>query len=1007
MAENNNVLKLYKGEAHKIRVEKAVEFKDSYFLDAYRQALRCFHDIHVDNEKNRGTGREFNNVIAFCGERGSGKTSAMMSFRDMLAEWADQHKHLGDWAGEGMKDKLKSDLRFVCLDAVDPSRFEPNDRLSGTVLSELYNQYRIQTKATIPSGKLDIQKKLEKAFSKLLKGIQLLSAKNENPFGDPRSHENDFEVLDSIAGAAGLRGAFHNLVTGYLQFHHEEGCGVGINNTYLVIPVDDLDLSVEHAFNLAEDIRKYLHVPNVIILIAMKLDQLRLAVEQANYVRFKGIRKAVERPDPKYIEEMSIMYLEKLVPIPKRIILPAFGKIEDAKQQKVYFGPRLSSREVENTKSMTAESIVLDLIRERTLLNFKVVSGELHPLVPRTIRELQNLLEYLDGFESPTPTAPHTYLEPLRKFQEYFVEYWIPNALGRDEEELVGKIISASPNSKNSVAAHHLGRYLANGWESMNPLKVSKPMNIGLYEHILSTDANNANISLGDVLFLLTELARVDRSRHFGNLIFSVRALYSMEITKLILIGDTQKDQFEGRSDMGDLIGGTYFHPNAFSFVREPIKSLTVDQRYIYWPKAVAIEKFEESRSQAPKQNSKSTQSSPITSFPSSLLAQPGDQIKTRPVPGKNIPHFLSVIQDSIAKSRFDTKFDLSKPTHSQDLEVILSFVYIGELTYYSSFRTDPNRWYLQPTNLTGGKIPFYYLIDFKAFMFWVMVPGLNHYRIYNRRSEPQSRNEADNETYDELNLPEEQPENPIEDQSSVNRSLDSKKILLAKVFQIDVLEQICEVAKTLIDRKRKNTTYPRSLSIDIMDVIEGFEKAMLLIAKQGLSLDEALQPKIEIPEKGSGFMFDDLFYPVVSATARLKSILEVFESSFFHRALKTEESHTTSSSEFSITELHEENTSIAESNTVQPDANLINDLQSFVAKIRILSEGIYKPDIIQLRSIQSQIIKRLPPEDNTRRKILDIPIDISINIFSPKRHAWCKFAVGILEQRIKQITAQ
>lgn len=1006
MAENNNVLKLYKGEAHKIRVEKADEFKDSYFLDAYRQALRCFHGIHVDNENTRKnkSNREFNNVIAFCGERGSGKTSAMMSFRNMLADWKNQHTHLSNWVGGEYSEKTPAELRFVCLEAVDPSRFEPNDRLSGTVLSELYNLYRDKTKGNTPNGKLDLQKKLEKAFSKLLRGIQLLSAKDENPFGDPRSHENDFEVLESIAGAAGLRGAFHDLVKSYLQFSHEDETCAGIDNTYLVIPVDDLDLSVEHAFNLAEDIRKYLHVPNVIILIATKLDQLRLSVEQANYIRFKGIRDAAKRPDEKYVEEMSNMYLEKLIPMPKRIVLPTFGKVEDAKKQKIYFGKRLDSLEAEKDQAKTAESTVLSLIKEKTLLDFRPDNGELHPLVPKTIRELQNLIEYLSEFESPDRSNPLSYQEPLRKFREYFFEHWVPNALERQEEELMGKIISANPTTKNAVAVHHLGRYLTKGWKSMNPLTGTRPINIDQFEQILSTDANNANISLGDVLFLLAELARVDRSRRHGNLIFAVRALYSMEIIKLILIGDEHSHPFDARSDMGDLLGGAYFHPHAFSFVSEPTKSQKVDQRPAYWPKHHEIKELDEYSKQPSKPGTKAAganQSSTPTTF---LPGLSGDQIRTRPIRGKGIPHFLSAIQKSIAAIGPNTKLNLDDPTQVQDLELILSFLYIGELTYSPSLRNEPSRWYLQPTNLTGGKIPYYYLIDFKSFMFWRLVPALNRYRIYNRRAESPSRYEDDHESYEELNLPEAENETSNSVQATGMGSIESQKILLAKVFQIDVLEQICGVACELIKRKRKYTTDPRSLSYDVMDIIDGFEKAMLLIAKQGLSPSEALLPKIEIPKKEPGFQFDDLFYPIADATSRLRATLEEIEQAFFHEKIILKENPSTSPADTHHPEGIDETPSEPENAAPQDLAQLSESLRDFVKRIRKLSEGIHKPDIVQLRVIKAQIISKIPADDTARKRIMDIPINLDINIFSPKRHEWCQSAIRILERRIKEI---
>ena len=43
---------------------------------------------------------------------------------------------------------------------------------------------------------------------------------------------------------------------------------------YLVIPIDDLDMNIKNGYEQLEQIRKYLMIPKVIVLISANYDQL-------------------------------------------------------------------------------------------------------------------------------------------------------------------------------------------------------------------------------------------------------------------------------------------------------------------------------------------------------------------------------------------------------------------------------------------------------------------------------------------------------------------------------------------------------------------------------------------------------------------------------------------------------------------------------------------------------------------------------------------------------------
>lgn len=49
---------------------------------------------------------------------------------------------------------------------------------------------------------------------------------------------------------------------------------IGEKNAILLVPVDDIDLHSKAATDMVEQIRKYLVLPNVVVLMAVKMSQL-------------------------------------------------------------------------------------------------------------------------------------------------------------------------------------------------------------------------------------------------------------------------------------------------------------------------------------------------------------------------------------------------------------------------------------------------------------------------------------------------------------------------------------------------------------------------------------------------------------------------------------------------------------------------------------------------------------------------------------------------------------
>lgn len=832
-------LLLFKGEAHKITEEQPQEMVNSFFEEAYIKAMACLHDIHVDNHKYNGQYKnedhsrylpEFNNLIAFSGERGSGKSSAMVSFRNLLRDWGKDHGAKGADIGNRLLrasgeakpnvKEISSATKFLCIDPVDPSRFEPSDRLIGSILAELYRRYLQLAREKTESGDFEKQKKLEEAFSRALKGVQLLSQKGGNPFGTPGEAENDFEILRRASDAASMREHFHQLVQAFLRYKFK--AGKELDHHYLVIPIDDLDMSVHHAYLLAEDIRKYLMVPNVVILVAMKLDQLRLAVEQANVERFKDYREATDkqRPSMNDIEDMSNLYLEKLVPVPRVVMMPGVGTISAAKHRKLYYGDRIwNQAQSDYRPEESIERVVLAKIKQNTCLCLIAKEGQVHPIVPKTLRELHNFLEFLDGLGAVTD---QNRLENIRKFQAYFLGQWVPANLERKEEESIQAIQAAPVSHRKLVAIIELRKRIdalssqsAKGWarmpaknrnkDSIGPDFRSAQINIGgdftlntgnlsdapqVYEKLeeglqfLDIRVNPLNLSLGDLLWHIRLLNDIDFEANHKLYLFAIRTIFSLDLMQC-LSSDLEYD------NLVDMLGGAVFEPGfAKPFpLGDYYKILFIQgQRFKIDPE---------------KYNEEKTKKYPFAKF---------------------------VVDDLVSSTEpLNAKVFEKEPFRSLCLATF-SFFYFGTLPNSSSRRTNETQWYNQSANLDGGGAIGKVTFDYWGWLFWNAVPQQNLDRIWE---------------VDKITSLSKYPKNK-------NQRKKYERYGLIRLLQIEVLEAIAVEAPKLLRRTwtnayPKKTAENRTLWGDIEDMFSTIQRLLDCIDEAQKFEDILILP---IPQK-------------------------------------------------------------------------------------------------------------------------------------------------------------
>ena len=85
MYDNSVPLRFYQGDENGVVIEKG-NYDTSIFRNQYAQALKLINELASRKDEGHDASRP--NIIAFCGNRGEGKTSCMMTVQE-IAEHAD------------------------------------------------------------------------------------------------------------------------------------------------------------------------------------------------------------------------------------------------------------------------------------------------------------------------------------------------------------------------------------------------------------------------------------------------------------------------------------------------------------------------------------------------------------------------------------------------------------------------------------------------------------------------------------------------------------------------------------------------------------------------------------------------------------------------------------------------------------------------------------------------------------------------------------------------------
>lgn len=557
----------YVGEETKPVVENLKRLKESIFSYHIDKSIHLIDEhLSVDPKEANDAQDYVNNIIAFVGERGAGKTSCMCSVISILQEL--QNKKAYNTSFDNLKTLPQK--RIHALKLIDPSFFDAVHNILEIIIGEMYNRTSRDLSTSITVDKENEARKLLKSFQ-AIKRDMLYVDKNTR-----FERDEELEELSLLAAGVDLRTGIQKLIADYLSY---------FNSDVLLISIDDIDLNVKLAYEMVEQIRKYLILPNVMILMAVKIDQLSMVIQENLSKQFdQALKHDTRILTGNDISEMAERYINKLIPIESQIYIPS---------PDVFFGNSLVIKDRENVvfEADTVRDAIPSLIFTKCRYLFYNTRGTTSPIVPRNLRDLRLLLQMLIKMKDYSEVKPINMTEALgnkQQFKRYFFSTWL-DSLEVDVRSVAIKLINETePTLFNKKVIDLIRNMYADATskelkshkmyfdidsamaKDANEIKVEDN-----FRNILEPKNLAYNISIGDVFYVLDRLLRMETSASVHRLIFFIKALYSIklyewydemtdmnETTKKPL--PTEKKPYTGDflvniNDYMKLVGGNFF----------------------------------------------------------------------------------------------------------------------------------------------------------------------------------------------------------------------------------------------------------------------------------------------------------------------------------------------------------------------------------------------------------------------------------------------------------------
>ena len=221
-------LKINKGEEFKIAI-KDIKDGDTIFYDQYKQALKMLGTIvktseiiqekeQEDRNKNWQSEDYENNIIAFCGERGEGKSSAMCTFIKSLSNIDEEILDDMQIESESIKNTYFDEPIII-----DPSQFDNVHNILDIVLAKIYEKFKEDYEKNEEISERRKEELLNQ-FQKVYRQVSMINNQSKM-LDDEFDYEGNIGKLSKLGESTRLKTSLKKLLELYLEFRKNIGNG--------------------------------------------------------------------------------------------------------------------------------------------------------------------------------------------------------------------------------------------------------------------------------------------------------------------------------------------------------------------------------------------------------------------------------------------------------------------------------------------------------------------------------------------------------------------------------------------------------------------------------------------------------------------------------------------------------------------------------------------------------------------------------------------------------------
>lgn len=518
MAEGNNMqsntIIFRMGEETGIVIEKE-NFSKSLFREHYVKALHLANDIIGRPEQDANS-----NVIAFCADRGEGKTSCMQTVADLLTikerydKFTEEIPETNNFTNINPKDLHR-------LAIIDPAFFDEKHNIIELITGMMYESMQ-QSNEDCKKHTVSETTKLVSKFRDVQKSLEYIekASSTEAPIYDA------LEKVQTLSQGLILPKKIEELMGLYLEY---------IGKKRLVICIDDIDLNFLYANRMIEQIRKYLSNPQCIILFATNIEQLTMVIRHSMEKDLYG--KIIEGED-QTCQEMAAKYLTKLLPTSQRINLVHIADLYDKPLS-------LQNAEGYELHGWTkVKEAITQLIYLKTRYLFYNNESETSPIVPTNLRSFRHFMRLLTDLPvyhktqirkdmyNPSDQEIEWYnqsVENKNSFKNYFYHEWVVNNLTFKDTVWVESMVNYSNISGlNKFVMQYLVKRFPIFFKFEDGVD-NKAIN-DIVKSIISESSRTYNITLGDVFYCISLLESELSSTQDKLLLFFIKSFYSMRM---------------------------------------------------------------------------------------------------------------------------------------------------------------------------------------------------------------------------------------------------------------------------------------------------------------------------------------------------------------------------------------------------------------------------------------------------------------------------------------------